>query len=165
LSSPPEWTAWGGGYEYVEGGGYEYGWGAGHPTNHQLGEEDMNMVGSHMVEVADIDTVEEHKHLMNHWPEVEVEGTDMAEEHEHPMNHWPKVEGMNREDNGMGGYDGWGEGGWKRAWECDVGEALDRRWSGDETVSSSRVRGACEIGVFKRSHHVCMSGLQLFDMA
>jgi hypothetical protein len=24
-----------------------------HPTNHQLGEEDMNMVSSHMVEVAD----------------------------------------------------------------------------------------------------------------
>jgi hypothetical protein len=32
-------------------------------------------------------------------------------------------------------------------------------------VSSSGVGGACEIRVFKRSHHVCMSGLQLFDMA
>jgi hypothetical protein len=28
--------------------------------NHQLGEEYMNMVGSHMVEVAGMDTVEEH---------------------------------------------------------------------------------------------------------
>jgi hypothetical protein len=31
-----------------------------HPTNYQLWEEDINMVGSHMVEVADMDTVEEH---------------------------------------------------------------------------------------------------------
>jgi hypothetical protein len=31
-----------------------------HPTNHQLEEEDMNMVGSHIVEVAGMDTVEEH---------------------------------------------------------------------------------------------------------
>jgi hypothetical protein len=28
-----------------------------HPTNHQLGEEDMNMVGSNMVEVKGMDTV------------------------------------------------------------------------------------------------------------
>jgi hypothetical protein len=54
-----------------------------HPTNHQLREEDMNMVGSHMVEVAD----------------------------------------------------------------------------------SSGARGGCKIWVFKRSHHVCTSGLQLFNMA
>jgi hypothetical protein len=32
-------------------------------------------------------------------------------------------------------------------------------------VSSSGARGACEIRVFKMSHHVCMSGLQLCDMA
>jgi ribosomal protein L32 len=38
------------------------------------------------------------------------------------------------------------------------------RWSGDKLASSAGVRGACEIGVFKRSHHVCMSELQLFDM-
>jgi hypothetical protein len=31
-----------------------------HPMNHQLWEEDMNMVGSHMVEVAGMNTVEEH---------------------------------------------------------------------------------------------------------
>jgi hypothetical protein len=31
-----------------------------HPMNHQLGEEDMNMVDSHMVEVVGMDTVEEH---------------------------------------------------------------------------------------------------------
>jgi hypothetical protein len=28
--------------------------------NHQSGKEDMNMVGSHIVEVAGMDTVEEH---------------------------------------------------------------------------------------------------------
>jgi hypothetical protein len=28
--------------------------------NHQLGEEGMNMVGSHMVEVAGMDIVDEH---------------------------------------------------------------------------------------------------------
>jgi hypothetical protein len=31
-----------------------------HPMNHQLGEEDMNMVGSYMVEVAGMDIIEEH---------------------------------------------------------------------------------------------------------
>jgi hypothetical protein len=52
-----------------------------HPMNHRQGEEDIHMVGSHMVEVAGMDTVVEHYHLMNHRPEVE---------------------GMNREDSGMG---------------------------------------------------------------
>jgi hypothetical protein len=50
-----------------------------HPMNHQLGEEDMNMVGSHMVEA----------------------GMDTVEEPEHPMNHRPKVDGIYREDNAM----------------------------------------------------------------
>jgi hypothetical protein len=94
---------------------------------------------------------------MNHWLEVEVEGTDTAEEHEHPMNHQPEVEGMDREDNGMG-EDMMVEVKVVER-ERGVGEALDCRWSGDEPASSSGVRGACEIGVFKRSHHVCMSGL------
>jgi hypothetical protein len=31
-----------------------------HLTNHQLGEENMNMVGSHIVEVAGMDMVEKH---------------------------------------------------------------------------------------------------------
>jgi hypothetical protein len=31
-----------------------------HPMNHQSGKEDMNMVGCHIVEVAGMDTVEEH---------------------------------------------------------------------------------------------------------
>jgi hypothetical protein len=39
-----------------------------HPMKHWLGEEGMNMVGSHKVEVDDIDTVEEYFHLMNHRP-------------------------------------------------------------------------------------------------
>jgi hypothetical protein len=50
-----------------------------HPMNHQLGEEDINIVGSHMVEA----------------------GMDTVEEPEHPMNHRPKVDGMDREDNAM----------------------------------------------------------------
>jgi hypothetical protein len=31
-----------------------------HPTNHRLEEECMNMMGSNMVEVDDMDTVKEH---------------------------------------------------------------------------------------------------------
>jgi hypothetical protein len=37
-----------------------------HPMNHRLEEESMNMVGSNMVKVDGMDTVEEHFHLMNH---------------------------------------------------------------------------------------------------
>jgi hypothetical protein len=55
-----------------------------HPSNHWLGEEGMNIVGSNMVEVDGIDTVEEHFHLMNHRS---------------------KVEGMNTMDTGMGGIE------------------------------------------------------------
>jgi hypothetical protein len=99
------------------------------------------MVSSHMVEVAGMNTVEEH---------------------EHPMNHRSEVEGMDREDNGMRGM----------MVEVKMVErecedvVLVRYWTGNgAATSSSEVRGACEIRVFKRSHHVCMSGLQLFDMA
>jgi hypothetical protein len=46
-----------------------------HPTNHQLGEEGINMVGSHMIEVEGMDTMEEHFYPMNHRPEVEVMDT------------------------------------------------------------------------------------------
>jgi hypothetical protein len=67
-----------------------------HPINHRLGEENMNMVGSHMVEVTGMDTVEEHYHLMNHRPEVE--GMDTVEEQYHLMNHRPDVDGMDRKD-------------------------------------------------------------------
>jgi hypothetical protein len=35
-----------------------------HPMKHWLGEEGMNMVGSHKVEVDGIDTVDEYFHLM-----------------------------------------------------------------------------------------------------
>jgi hypothetical protein len=31
-----------------------------HPTNHQFGEEDMNMVDSHMVEVMGMDMMKEY---------------------------------------------------------------------------------------------------------
>jgi hypothetical protein len=56
-----------------------------HPTNHRLGEESMNMMGSNMVEVDGMDMMEEHFHPINHQPEVE--GMDTAEEHFHSMNH------------------------------------------------------------------------------
>jgi hypothetical protein len=48
-----------------------------HPTNHRLGEEGMNMVGSNMVEVDGMDTVKEHFHPINHRPELE--GIDMVD--------------------------------------------------------------------------------------
>jgi hypothetical protein len=56
-----------------------------HPINHRLGEEGMNMMGSNMVEVDGMNTMDEHFHPINHQPEVE--GMDTAEEHFHPMNH------------------------------------------------------------------------------
>jgi hypothetical protein len=42
---------------------------------------------------------------------------------------------------------------------------LVRYWSGEALVSSSGMRGACEVRVFRRSHHICKLGYQLFDMA
>jgi hypothetical protein len=71
-----------------------------HPMNHQWGEEDMNMMDSHMMEVKDMNTLEEHYHPMNHQPEVE--DMDTVKEHYHPMNHRSEVNGMDREDSGMG---------------------------------------------------------------
>jgi hypothetical protein len=65
-----------------------------HLTNHQLGENDMNMM-----EVDDMDTVEEHFYPMNHRPEVE--GMDTVEKHFHPMNHRPDVDGMDTVDTVM----------------------------------------------------------------
>jgi hypothetical protein len=52
----------------------------------------LNMVGSNMVEVNGMNTVDEHFHPMNHW--LEVEGMDTVEEHFHPLNHRAEVEGM-----------------------------------------------------------------------
>jgi hypothetical protein len=48
------------------------------------------MVGSNMVEVDSMDTMEEHFHPMNHRPEVEC--MDAVDEHFHPMNHRSEVE-------------------------------------------------------------------------
>jgi hypothetical protein len=135
-----------------------------HPTNHRLGEEGMNMVGSNMVEVDSMDTVEvygmdtveEHFHPMNHRPEVE--GMDTVDEHFHLMNHRPKVEGIDTMDTGM-----WED----RAAELEVierepeGVVLTRHWTGEALSNSSGVGGACETEVFKRSTHVCNSRLQL----
>jgi hypothetical protein len=106
-----------------------------HLTNHQLGEEGMNMVGSNMVEVDGMDTVEVHFHPMNHRPEVE--GMDMVEEHFHLMNHWPKVEGMDTVDTGMGE---------EREVELEVverepeGVVLVRHWTGDGAARHRRTR-------------------------
>jgi hypothetical protein len=53
-----------------------------HPTNHRLGENGMNMVGRH---------------------KMEMEGMDTVEEHFHPMNYRSDVEGMYMVDSDMGG--------------------------------------------------------------
>jgi hypothetical protein len=53
----------------------------------------------------------------------------------------------------------------KESTRTGVDETLDRRWSGEASVSSSKVGGACEIKVFRRSHHIYKSRLQLFDIA
>jgi hypothetical protein len=106
-----------------------------HPTNHWLGEERMNMVGSNMVEVDGMDTVEEHFHPMNHRPEVE--SMDTVEEHFHLMNHRPEVEGMDTVDTGMGE---------DRAAELEVverepeGMVLARHWTDDGAVRHRRTR-------------------------
>jgi hypothetical protein len=127
-----------------------------HPMNHRLGEKSMNMVGSNMVEVDSMDMVDEHFHPMNHRPKVE--GMDTVEEHFHPMNHRPEVEGMDTVDTGMGE---------DRATELEVverepeGVVLVRHWTGEASPKSSRVGEACETRLFKRSTHVCNSGLQL----
>jgi hypothetical protein len=71
-----------------------------HPMNHRLGEEGMNMVGSNMVKVDDMDMMEEHFYPMNHQPEVE--GMDTLDEHFHLMNHRSEVEGMDMVGTGMG---------------------------------------------------------------
>jgi hypothetical protein len=88
-------------------------------TNHQLGEEGMNMV------VYGMDTVEDHFHPMNHRPEVK--GMDTVEEHFHLMNHRSEVEGMDMVDTGIGE---------DRATELEVverkpkGMVLMRHWIG-----------------------------------
>jgi hypothetical protein len=71
-----------------------------HPINHRLEEEEgMNMMGSSMVQVDDMNTVE-HFHPINHRPDVE--GMDTVDEHFHSMNYRSEVEGMDTVDTGMG---------------------------------------------------------------
>jgi hypothetical protein len=47
-----------------------------HPSNHQLGEEGMNMAGIHMVEVEGMDVVDERSSNQ----QSKDEGTDMVEQ-------------------------------------------------------------------------------------
>jgi hypothetical protein len=52
-----------------------------HPSNHRLGEEDMNTKGIHMVEVEGMDIVEECP--SNHWQEdesMDMKDIDMIED-------------------------------------------------------------------------------------
>jgi hypothetical protein len=42
-----------------------------------------------------------------------------------------------------------------------IGSAMERRAS----ANSSEMGGACEVGVFRSSHHICKSRFQLFDIA
>jgi hypothetical protein len=64
---------------------YGYGEEHDHSMNHRLGEEGTNIVGSNMVEVDGMNTVEEHFHPINHRPEVD--GMDTVEKHFYLMNH------------------------------------------------------------------------------
>jgi hypothetical protein len=60
-----------------------------HPTNHQLGEEGMNIVSIHMMEVEGMDMVEESP--SNHRPEVDMVEVEVVErEHEGVVltRHW-----------------------------------------------------------------------------
>jgi hypothetical protein len=66
-----------------------------HPSNHQLGEEGMNTVGIHIVEVEDMNMMEEWP--SNHQPEDE--GMNMVEEHR--SKEWSEMDGMNMEDIDM----------------------------------------------------------------
>jgi hypothetical protein len=59
-----------------------------HPSNHRSGEEGMNMVGIHMMELEVMDMSEERPTKER----SEDEGMDMVEEHS--SNHRPEVEGM-----------------------------------------------------------------------
>jgi hypothetical protein len=83
---------------------------------------------------------------------------DTVEEHFYLMNYRSKVEGMDTIDTGM-----WED----RAPELEVvkkepdGVVLVRHWTGEASLNSSVVGGACKIGVFKRLTHVCKFGLQL----
>jgi hypothetical protein len=114
------------------------------------------MVGSNMMEVDGMDMVEEHFHPMNHRPEVE--GMDTVEEHFHPVNHRPEVEGMDMMDTGIGE---------DRTVELEAvegeseGMVLVRHGTGEASPNSSGVGEACKTEVFKRSTHICNSGLQL----
>jgi hypothetical protein len=131
---------------------------------HQLWSEQVEVEGMDILKVEDMDMVEEQDHPMNHrlgeegMNMVKVDDMDTVEEHFHPMNHRPEVEGMDTVDTGMGE---------DRAIELEVverepeGVVLVRHWTGEASVNSSGVGGACEIRVFKRSTHVCKSGLQL----
>jgi hypothetical protein len=106
-----------------------------HPTNHRLEDEGMNMVGSNMVEVDDMNTVEVYFHPMNH--RSEVESMDTVEEHFHPMNHRLKVEGIDTVNTDMGE---------DRAAELEVVErepgdvVLARHWTGDGAARNRRTR-------------------------
>jgi hypothetical protein len=107
--------------------------------NHWLGEEGMNTVGSNMVEVDGMNTMEEHFHSMNHRPEVE--GMDMVEEYFHPINHRSEVEGIYTVDTGMGE---------DRATELEVVEReperamLVRHWISDGAARHRRTHQECE---------------------
>jgi hypothetical protein len=65
-----------------------------------------------------------------------------------------------------GRYNGEGGASRKRARGCGVGEASDRRRSGEASMNSSGV-GALDVGiggVLRRSQQVCKSGLQFAMM-
>jgi hypothetical protein len=107
-----------------------------------------------------MNTVEEHDHPTNH--RLREEGMDMVGIHvmkvddmdmveELPINHRTEVDGTDREDSNMV--------------EVKVVErehesvVLVRHWSRDASASSLGMGGACKVGMFRMSHHICKSGL------
>jgi hypothetical protein len=106
-----------------------------HPTNYRWGEEDIHMVGIHIVEVEGMDAVEKHYHPMNHRPKVE--GMDREKGHYHRMNHRPKVDGMDMEDSGMG-EDMMVESEVVEREPEDVELELARHWTGDGAARHRR---------------------------
>jgi hypothetical protein len=93
----------------------------------------MNILGSNMVEVDDMDTVEEHFHPMNH--RSEVNGMNTVKDHFHPMNHRPEVDGIDTVHTGMGE---------DRVAELEVvereleGIVLAKHWTNDGAVRQRR---------------------------
>jgi hypothetical protein len=100
LSPPPEWTGWGGGYEYAGGRGYEYGEGAGPPHEPPAGGGGYGYGDGALL--PDEPPTGGDGYGYGGYPYGGGGGMDTMEEQYHSMNHRLDEEGMNREDSDMG---------------------------------------------------------------